>query len=453
MRLGIVSLILLVSGTAATLFARDAHACGGCFTSPSQTESTQVTGHRMALSVSASQTTLWDQIEYAGDPSEFAWVLPIREQVTIGLSSDLLFQALESATQVVIQSPAINCPPPGCGNGFSATGPVGATAATGGGGVDVIAQEVVGPYETVQLSATDPAALATWLDAHGYNVPDEVQPVVDAYVQEGFGFLALRLVPGQGVDAMRPVRITAPGASPTLPLRMVAAGTGARTAITLWVFGQGRYNPQNFGFETIQASDLVWNWDTQSSNYQQLRQEILDADGGSRWLVDAAQPMGSWVLDNLVSIASYDPAGSGYADANGDGAVEAAEEDVATVTAGISSESLFVTRLSADLARSALATDLVLSAASPNDTVSPFLPVSNTVGTRPSCPPPPVCGDEDEGSTFVDLNGDGVYTYVNWGDDDRDRCGFAPEPKRAGLAWVGLVGAAYLLSRRRARRR
>ena len=53
-----------------------------------------------------------------------------------------------------------------------------------------------------------------------------ILPVIDAYVAEGFNFLALKLVPGQGVDSMRPVRVTTPGAAATLPLRMVAAGTG-----------------------------------------------------------------------------------------------------------------------------------------------------------------------------------------------------------------------------------
>ena len=100
-----------------------------------------------------------------------------------------------------------------------------------GSGVTVIAEEVVGPYETVQLQSSDPTALQDWLDAHGYVVPADVQGVVTQYVNEGFDFLAMRLVPGQGTSAMRPVRITSPGAGLTLPLRMVAVGTGAITPI------------------------------------------------------------------------------------------------------------------------------------------------------------------------------------------------------------------------------
>ena len=53
----------------------DARACGGCFV-PSET--TVVTAHRMALAISPVQTVLWDQIQYAGSPAEFAWVLPVK---------------------------------------------------------------------------------------------------------------------------------------------------------------------------------------------------------------------------------------------------------------------------------------------------------------------------------------------------------------------------------------
>ena len=76
----------------------------------------------------------------------------------------------------------------------------------------------------MQLSSADPAALIDWLTLKAYAIPPEIEPLIDDYVTEGFDFLALRLVPGQGIDSMRPVRITTPGASPELPLRMVEAG-------------------------------------------------------------------------------------------------------------------------------------------------------------------------------------------------------------------------------------
>ena len=92
---------ICAAAIAATVLSdvREADACGGCFHDPAPAPEnvTQVTGHRMIFSISPSATTLWDQIRYSGDPASFAWVLPIRGEVDIGLSSDLLFAELESA--------------------------------------------------------------------------------------------------------------------------------------------------------------------------------------------------------------------------------------------------------------------------------------------------------------------------------------------------------------------
>ena len=88
------TLVLLSSLVAAAVvvsaFERDAKACGGCFSPPTEQDSV-VTDHRMILSVSPQQTTLYDQIRYSGSPASFAWVLPIHGTVDVGLSADVLF--------------------------------------------------------------------------------------------------------------------------------------------------------------------------------------------------------------------------------------------------------------------------------------------------------------------------------------------------------------------------
>ncbi len=375
----------------------DAHACGGCFVPPDA--NTQVTGHRMVLSVSPAETTLWDQITYTGDPASFAWVLPTKGVVTIGLSSDLLFNTLDFMTGVQIVPPSLNCPyscPPDDGE-FNGGG--GAGGGSAGGGVEVIAQEVVGPYETVQLSASDPQALQTWLADHGYAIPADVAPVVDAYVAEGFNFLALKLVPGQGIDSMKPVRVTTPGASPGLPLRMVAAGTGATTPITLWVLGEGRYGPANFGEFTIPHHEVIWNWDTSESNYATLKQAGFDAAGGLSWLIESAWPESKYGIEDIVMpVVSMSPDQSGYGQPDGTGAEEEALADLAALYGSIDPVSLFLTRMHAELPRPALANDLQIAAAADQTTVSHVFEVTNTTGTAPTCPPDPCAGGSSSGN-------------------------------------------------------
>jgi len=224
-----------------TVAERTASACGGEFVPPSENDSV-VTDHRMILAIGPQQSTLYDEIEFHGAPASFAWVLPIKGAATVALSADILFASLDQLTASEVLQPPTNCPAaPSCGDEeFGPTAAEGAAAVDAGAhsaGVTVTAQAQVGPYETVQLHSTDPNALQTWLTQHGYSIPSAVAPLVAAYVADGFDFLAMKLAPGKGVSAMQPVRVTTSGASPVMPLRMVAAGTGSTTGITLWVVG------------------------------------------------------------------------------------------------------------------------------------------------------------------------------------------------------------------------
>ena len=59
---------------------------------------------------------------------------------------------------------------------------------------------------------------------------------------------------------------------------MVAAGTGANVAITLFVIGEGRWEPQNFPTGALDPTKLTWDFITQSSDYATQR---LALDGGA----------------------------------------------------------------------------------------------------------------------------------------------------------------------------
>jgi hypothetical protein len=289
-----LALASLVTLGALAVPTADAHACGGCFHKESETQSTVVTGHRMAFAVSPTHTVLWDQIAYAGSPSDFAWVLPVKSNAYIELASDAWFETLDAATTAKIVSPAVDCfSPNGGGSSGGCSLGCGASAEAGGdfnsfGGtppppVTVTHQGTIGPYETVTLHANVPNALPGWLTSHGYAIDPSVSPIIDAYVNEGFDFIALRLQPGQGVNAMKPVRVVSEGMSGSLPLRMVAAGTGANVAITLFVIGEGRWQAQNFPNGQVSVGDLVWDFATDSSNYSEKRLALLAEKSGRTW--------------------------------------------------------------------------------------------------------------------------------------------------------------------------
>jgi hypothetical protein len=473
--------------------ARDARACGGCFHEPPTPtmSGTVVTDHKMIFAVAPAQTTLYDQVKYQGSPSEFAWVLPIKSTVTVGVSSDVLFEALDQATTTTLVAPQLPpCPPPPscpcCGSqcdfAGAARGSSDASAGDGGGlSVVVTSMSVVGPYEQSQLHTTNPTALETWLTAHGYVIPTSVQPIITAYVNEGFDFLAIRLQPGQGVQAMRPISVTTPGAGVTLPLRMVAAGTGSTVGITLWVIATGRYEPMNFSQFTVSGSELTWDWRYNQSNYATIRSQVETSYGNAAWQIESSLDLSPYAVENAVLYGAANdylpvPAPDGGADA---GAAKTADQvrmdDLARCFPGGGSR-VRVTRMRADLSQAALANDLVLQAAADQSVMSNRYQVTQSVN-QPLCPsyPPlscPVCPASDGGGTLPGDDGGvipgddggaagssgglgmpgGATTAPSTQGQESFGCATAPGEPRGGaleLGLAGLVGASLFRSRRK----
>ncbi len=448
----------------------DADACGGCFIPPGPP--TVVTGHRMVMSISMDQTVLWDQIQYSGDPEDFAWVLPVKPGARIEASTSAFFEVLEATTAT-----RVNPVPISCGGGSSGAG-CGAVALSAGedfGGesgdpVEVVHQGTVGPYETVTLSTDEPGALNAWLDQHGYNVDDGSQPIIDGYVAEGFDFIAIRLQPGQGISEMTPVRVVMDGSNFTLPLRMVAIGTGAVTPIVLYVIGEGRYTTQQLSEVSIDEQLLSWDFKDSSSNYTTLREGALAKNDGLSVLPTFASPalftqygyfdpatFSTVSIPQLYATQAYDnqeissvcsiqapsqgrvrnpcppgePWDSPACGSVGDGEVDArvlgcpGADDIAVALNGMSIDSAWVTRLEMSLPRTALAEDLTLEASTSQLQISSLRQANIAVNEADAC----------GGLTPVSVGG-------------RSRPG--NDGYRA-FAWVTLAGAALALAARKLR--
>lgn len=383
MRRFVLGVAVVGALSSSLLAARDAGACAVFQPPTPQGEKVSVvTDHRMVLSLSKDQTTIYDQVEYTGDPKQFAWVIPVHGVATVGTSSDALFAALDTISEAYVQEPAPCPPPPDCSsNGTRAGGDLGGALDAGAApGVQVVKQETVGPYETAQIKSTSASALYDWLTQNGYFIPDSVKPLFDAYIGEGFDFLALKLTSKAGVQAMRPIRVTVPGVAPALPLRAVSAGTGASVGVTLWVVGEGRYEPQNFPWFEIKGSEVVWDYATNKSNYLDLRAKKSAASNGFGWELESSistanfggsiptvvqQAVGRFVSDYAPTNAPNDTMA----------AYQAMQDDLGTIFHGTTQPR--VTRWRADLSQAALAKDMVLTASSDTSEVSPWRIVSN----------------------------------------------------------------------------
>jgi hypothetical protein len=410
---------------------RVASACGGCF-APTGTPNI-VTAHRMAVSLSASETTLWDQIQYAGAPEDFVWVLPVSAGVEVELADNAFFEALAQGTQINMTAPL---PPTPCfcsSGGFGCGASDSASPATRGGGVialdagavTVFHEGSIGPYETATVMSDDAMALVDWLQERGYGVPDSILPTIAHYSELGLAFVVLRLSPDAGVQQMQPVRITVPGLAPTFPLRMVAAGATEELSLELYVFAEGRTQTMNMPTVEVDRAQITFDWATSTFDYDARFDAAIREVGGRAWVAEYAGPLPA----NVPSYSSRDP----------DGTLHTAEADLAVARRGLRS-ALNLTKLRTRMPPNLLDRDLVLGAAFTEQEIPTQISVTRELNRGPDPDCSAECGDGPS-----DFDGCSVHDAEHAPRNARDR------GLPLGLALL-LVPAIALLRRRRARR-
>jgi hypothetical protein len=239
----------------------------------------------MAFAVSDERTVLWDQIQFSGDPGDFGWVLPVEPGATIELSSDAWFEALEAATSAHVTSPQLKCAQSsnsGCLGSSSKAVALSDLSARGFSGpeVTVLHQASLGPFDTVTLRSTDSGSLRAWLTSHDYPIQDDVDPVIDAYIQEQMDFIALRL---HGNEPMQPVRVITPQGDAVLPLRMVKAGTGSDVPIVLYAIGEARLGLADLTEVKLDLTSLTFDFAANDSNYPQVLADALSQHVGASY--------------------------------------------------------------------------------------------------------------------------------------------------------------------------
>jgi hypothetical protein len=199
---------------------------------------------------------------------------------------------------------------------------------------------------------------------------------------------------------------------------MRSGRTGANVGVTLWIVGEGRYEPQNFPSFRIKDSEIVWDYFTQSSNYASIRQYYEQQSGEKAWELESSQSLNVPYFTQLVDYggqsfpqygyeagADYDPAQTA------DGGTEAPEQvradDLATLFHGIAPTDLRVTRIRADLARTALAQDLVLQASADQSPLTNMRYPTQSIN-KPPCPTFQPCPNGEGGiDGYVDATGGG----------------------------------------------
>lgn len=348
--------VQVVALSAATLMftaPAPAEACG-CFHPPepvaAESYAVSQEAEQIIFEVNGDGTiTAHVLIQYAGDPASFAWIVPVPSVPELDLSPEYVFALLDGLTgpetppetENLCPPPAFACayhPSPSCpgpdrcpGRGWAqdaapSFSDASAPPPSAGPPVNVIDRQVIGAYETITFSAGDMAAAVAWLRAEGFIVTDAMAPFLQPYADAGMLFVASRLVPGAGVDAIRPLRMTYISDQPMIPLRPTAIAADPHLTVTAYIFGESRYEIVGHPSLTFRAEDLVWG--TDRSNYPAALARQIDEAGGDAFLTEFAGPPPAQGYDSACC-AGFDRCGAG-----GDGICQCPLDDFDAVDCG-----------------------------------------------------------------------------------------------------------------------
>jgi hypothetical protein len=183
-------------------------------------------------------------VSFEGDAEDFAWVIPVPNKPEITVTDAELFRELSVFTAAEVPH----------GGGFWCFG--GATDGdTEEEGVDVIEEQVVGPYATAILSATNATALADWLNANGYVFPEEGEEIVSEYIEKEWYFVATKINAVEedtgyalAEGAIEPIVLSFASNEMVYPLRItsLSAANATPPEILLYVFADHLMVPEQY---------------------------------------------------------------------------------------------------------------------------------------------------------------------------------------------------------------
>ncbi len=270
---------------AGVLAAPRAEACGGFFCAQAPIDQA---GERIVFGVRGTSVEAHIQIQYQGSAEKFAWVVPLTARPTLGIGSPRLFSYLDFMTQarfVLDWKDSCVSRGPIFGGGAPAEDSAPPASPTDGG-VQVVSQEQVGPYDAAILLANDAVALRTWLTDNGYDIPETAGKALEPYVGSSYYFLALKLQRNKEVGDLRPIVVKFEGERPCIPIKLTSIAARPNMPIIAYVLADKRAIPENYRHVLINPTRI--NWLNGGANYSQVASLAVDEAGGQAFLTEFA---------------------------------------------------------------------------------------------------------------------------------------------------------------------
>lgn len=270
---------------ALVLLPSPAHACGGMFCDAAAP--VDQAAERIVFTFDGPDVITEVQITYQGRDDDFAWVVPVPEEPELFVSNDALFTQLANSTvpTYTLQSDSTGGGSFGCAQEMSLSSKDSSGAFDeDGDGVSVVSEGTVGPYDTVVLQAENADVLITWLQDQGYNLPDELELVVEPYVASGQYFIALKLSSDKDTGDLAPLGMRYPATAASIPIQLTSVATIPDLPIEVFVIGESRAVPDNYLH--VQLNEAAINWYAGGNNERALVARAADEAGGQAFATE-----------------------------------------------------------------------------------------------------------------------------------------------------------------------
>jgi MYXO-CTERM domain-containing protein len=267
-----------------------AQACGGTFCDGGTQMPVDQTGEDILFIREGGEIEVHVRIQYEGEASRFAWLVPVQALPEVSVGSDPLFTALGQATAPDWQvSRDYQCEDeqPGwdADDGLSFIAQFDAAANED---PEVVYEAVVGSFEIVVLQGGNALELIEFLQANNYQQDPESEPILQEYLDEGFLFAAVKLVAGVDVEAIHPLVFRMTASEPCVPIRLTRIAAKQDLGIRAYFLGQDRWAPSNYAHVVLNPLAYDWRGYAALPRYVELLTLAVDEAGGRAFATDYA---------------------------------------------------------------------------------------------------------------------------------------------------------------------
>ena len=229
-----------------------------------------------------SEVTYVLRTRYAGAPETFAWVIPAPATPTdvVAYEDSAFFEQLDEYTK-----PRFQIWDWGASHGLSCACTPGGVNLGPGTLVTVEAEGEAGIFNWAALTSTGSDALLTWLNANGFAIPEQAGEILDAYIEEGWHFLALRvrepedIVAGeQGEFEIPPIQFTCQTSERVYPMRISRVSAAEETEVVLYLFASYEVKSANLSNRIVNEGQVAYDSTSPSlTTYESKFREIVEA--------------------------------------------------------------------------------------------------------------------------------------------------------------------------------